>query len=109
MDVEEVNTSDPPQCEDNIDNVVELCRICLIEGVEMRDLFTENGIVSLSVKAMSFTTAKVRHVIFRLTLSFFYHLLHTIKHYSLALKKKQKKKKILISCFPKTFLVTPRN
>lgn len=66
MDAEEVNTSEPPQSEENVGTVGEICRVCLLEGSEMRDLFVEDPVVPLSNKAMSFTSVKVRHVVFRL-------------------------------------------
>ncbi|XP_012253228.2 zinc finger protein 729-like [Athalia rosae] len=58
MDAEEVNTSETPQNEDIL-NAVEICRVCLLESVEMKDLFLVDDVVSLSSKAMSFTNAKM--------------------------------------------------
>ncbi|XP_015512877.2 zinc finger protein 808-like [Neodiprion lecontei] len=59
MDAEKVNTSEPLESEENIVTVVEICRVCLLEGSEMKDLFVETDVASLSAKAMSFTAAKM--------------------------------------------------
>lgn len=56
--VDGINTTVPPQTEDDID-AVPVCRICLMTNLVMRDLFHEND-VSLSTKAMSFANVKVR-------------------------------------------------
>lgn len=68
MDAVEINTSDSSQNEEGIVSTVEICRVCLLGNLVMRDLFLENEVDSLSAKAMSFANVKVRHVIWRLIL-----------------------------------------
>lgn len=64
MDAVEINASDSPQNEeDGIVATVEICRVCLLGNLVMRDLFLESEVASLSAKAMSFANVKVRHVI----------------------------------------------
>lgn len=62
MDAVEVNTSEPPQGEDGMVSTVEICRVCLLGNLVMRDLFLESQVDSLSAKAMSFASVKVRFV-----------------------------------------------
>lgn len=62
MDAVEIHTSDSPQNEEGIVPTVEICRVCLLDNLVMRDLFLENEVASLSAKAMSFANVKVRHV-----------------------------------------------
>ncbi|KAK2580433.1 hypothetical protein KPH14_006178 [Odynerus spinipes] len=59
MDAVEISTSDPPQNEQGIVSTVEICRVCLFGNLVMRDLFLENEVASLSVKAMSFANVKM--------------------------------------------------
>jgi len=66
MDAVEINTSGPPQSEDAIASAVKICRVCLLDNPMMRDLFLESEVASLSMKAMSFTNVKVRHIAWRL-------------------------------------------
>lgn len=62
MDAVEIDTSEPPpqQSEDAIATTVDICRVCLLGNLGMRDLFQESMDASLSAKAMSFTNVKVR-------------------------------------------------
>lgn len=61
MDAVEINTTDPAQNEeDSIVSAVEICRVCLLSNLVMRDLFLEDEVSSLSTKAMSFANVKVR-------------------------------------------------
>lgn len=62
MDAVEINTSDPSQNEEGTVSTVEICRVCLLGNVVMRDLFLESEVASLSAKAMSFANVKVRYV-----------------------------------------------
>ncbi|XP_003706907.3 uncharacterized protein LOC100875353 isoform X2 [Megachile rotundata] len=59
MDAVEINTSDSPQNEEGIVSTVEICRVCLLGNLVMRDLFLENEVASLSAKAMSFANVKM--------------------------------------------------
>ncbi|XP_035723992.1 zinc finger protein 845-like [Vespa mandarinia] len=59
MDAVEISTSDPPQSEQEIVSTVEICRICLLGNLVMRDLFLGNEVASLSAKAMSFANVKM--------------------------------------------------
>ncbi|EGI67781.1 Zinc finger protein 112-like protein [Acromyrmex echinatior] len=59
MDAVAIHTSDPPQGEDAITSAMKICRICLLDNLMMRDLFAENEVASLSVKAMSFANVKM--------------------------------------------------
>lgn len=63
MDAMEINTSDPPHSEDVVGSTMEICRVCLLGNLVMRDLFLDSEIASLSVKAMSFANVKVRYLI----------------------------------------------
>ncbi|XP_053978850.1 zinc finger protein 91-like [Hylaeus volcanicus] len=52
--------SDSPQnVEDGIVATVEICRVCLLGNLVMRDLFLESEVASLSAKAMSFANVKM--------------------------------------------------
>lgn len=67
MDAVEINTTVSRQNEgQGIVSTVEICRVCLLGNLVMRDLFLESEVASLSAKAMSFANVKVRHVIQRL-------------------------------------------
>ncbi|XP_029039600.2 zinc finger protein 26-like [Osmia bicornis bicornis] len=59
MDAVEINTSDSSQNEEGIVSTVEICRVCLLGNLVMRDLFLENEVDSLSAKAMSFANVKM--------------------------------------------------
>ncbi|XP_051163931.1 zinc finger protein Xfin-like isoform X2 [Leptopilina boulardi] len=59
MDAVEINTSESPQNEEGIVSTMEICRVCLLGNLLMRDLFHDNGVASLSSKAMSFTNIKM--------------------------------------------------
>ncbi|XP_043466732.1 zinc finger protein 91-like isoform X2 [Leptopilina heterotoma] len=59
MDAVEINTSESPQNEEGIVSAMEICRVCLLGNLLMRDLFHDNGVASLSAKAMSFTNVKM--------------------------------------------------
>ncbi|XP_076639598.1 uncharacterized protein LOC143351675 isoform X1 [Colletes latitarsis] len=60
MDAVEINASDSPQnVEDSIVATVEICRVCLLGNLVMRDLFLESEVASLSAKAMSFANVKM--------------------------------------------------
>ncbi|KAG7199544.1 hypothetical protein KM043_014155 [Ampulex compressa] len=59
MDAVEINESDPSQNEEGIVSTVEICRVCLLGNLVMRDLFLENEVASLSAKAMSFANVKM--------------------------------------------------
>ncbi|XP_076282106.1 uncharacterized protein LOC143209818 isoform X2 [Lasioglossum baleicum] len=60
MDAVGINTSDSAQNEEeSIVSTVEICRVCLLGNLVMRDLFLENEVSSLSAKAMSFTNVKM--------------------------------------------------
>ncbi|XP_076685347.1 uncharacterized protein LOC143377672 [Andrena cerasifolii] len=59
MDAVEINTSDSPQNEEGIVPTVEICRVCLLDNLVMRELFLENEVASLSAKAMSFANVKM--------------------------------------------------
>lgn len=60
MDAVEINASDSPQNEeDGIVATVEICRVCLLGNLVMRDLFLESEVASLSAKAMSFANVKM--------------------------------------------------
>lgn len=72
MDAVEINTSESPQNEEGIVSAMEICRVCLLGNVLMRDLFHDNGIASLSAKAMSFTSIKVRDITCEVTIFTFY-------------------------------------
>lgn len=67
MDAVEINTSGPPQGEDAIGSAVKICRVCLLGDLVMRDLFAESEVASLSAKAMSFASVKVRCAVWRLS------------------------------------------
>lgn len=86
MDAVEINTSESPQNEEGIVTAMEICRVCLLGNLLMRDLFHDNGVASLSAKAMSFTNVKVRHIILgdvTITSSFQVDELHSIKRITL--------------------------
>ena len=70
MDAVEINTSEPPQNDEGIVSAMEICRVCLLGNVVMRDLFHETDVTSLSAKAMSFASVKVRYIFSRLRLHF---------------------------------------
>ncbi|XP_032674617.1 zinc finger protein 91-like [Odontomachus brunneus] len=62
MDAVEIDTSEPPpqQNEDAfVATVEEMCRVCLVGNLGMRDLFQDNEDASLSTKAMSFANVKM--------------------------------------------------
>ncbi|XP_033220205.1 zinc finger protein 91-like isoform X2 [Belonocnema kinseyi] len=59
MDAIEINTSEPTQNEEGIVSAMEICRVCLLGNVVMRDLFHESEVNSLSAKAMSFASVKM--------------------------------------------------
>ncbi|XP_078040166.1 uncharacterized protein LOC144471720 [Augochlora pura] len=60
MDAVGINTSDSAQNEEeSIVSTVEICRVCLLGNLVMRDLFLENEVSSLSTKAMSFANVKM--------------------------------------------------
>lgn len=61
MDAVEISTSDAPQSVPEIVSTVEICRICLLGNLVMRDLFLGNEVASLSAKAMNFANVKVRY------------------------------------------------
>lgn len=62
MDAVEINTSGSPQSEDAIASAMKICRVCLLDNPMMRDLFLDDEVASLSMKAMSFTNVKVRYI-----------------------------------------------
>lgn len=39
--------------------IVDVCRVCLLHHVVMRDLFHEDDVISLSTKAMTLANVKV--------------------------------------------------
>ncbi|OAD52246.1 Zinc finger protein 26 [Eufriesea mexicana] len=59
MDAVEINTSDSSQNEEGIVSTEEICRVCLLGNLVMRELFLESEVASLSAKAMSFANVKM--------------------------------------------------
>lgn len=60
MDAVDIDTAGSPQNDDEQEEVaVNVCRICLVGNLIMRDLFVDGDVISLSTKAMSFTSVKV--------------------------------------------------
>ena len=65
MDAVQIDTAEELENDDTIENTVpDVCRICLLGNLMMRDLFVENDLVPLSTKAMSFASVKVSRFIF---------------------------------------------
>ncbi|KAK0163344.1 hypothetical protein PV327_007036 [Microctonus hyperodae] len=60
MDAVDIDTAGSPQNDDEQEEVtVNVCRICLVGNLIMRDLFVDGDVISLSTKAMSFTSVKI--------------------------------------------------
>ncbi|XP_046662338.1 uncharacterized protein LOC124355302 isoform X3 [Homalodisca vitripennis] len=59
MDAMEVDSLGKEQSYDNFDCNVQICRVCLLSDLDMRDLFSENETKPLSDKVMSFTNVKM--------------------------------------------------
>lgn len=63
--------------DDTIEETVpEVCRVCLLGHMIMRDLFVENNVSSLSAKAMSFASVKVSFLFFILRLFFLFPFIY---------------------------------
>ncbi|XP_034947213.1 zinc finger protein 62 homolog [Chelonus insularis] len=56
MDAVVIDTTEPQQ---NDEDAMEVCRVCLVGNHIMRDLFVESDVISLSTKAMSFASVKI--------------------------------------------------
>lgn len=62
MDAVGIDTSEPSQVADDepVDSSGQICRVCLTGNIIMKDLFIdEDEIVSLSTKAMAFSSVQV--------------------------------------------------
>uniref|UniRef100_A0A1B6K9G9 Protein krueppel n=2 Tax=Graphocephala atropunctata TaxID=36148 RepID=A0A1B6K9G9_9HEMI len=59
MDAMEVGAMDSDQSDEKPDCTVQICRVCLLSNLDMRDLFLEKDKDSLSAKVMSFTNVKM--------------------------------------------------